>query len=157
MLKNLLRAEIMQDGYKLSKLETYYAPTEGPLSAALAYIGQLPLDEDPEVFGLHANANIAFEYKTVNYFIDTVLVMQPRASGGKAAKTPEEIVTDVAIEFEKTLPKNLDLSKAHALTFMKTAQGIENSLGVFVKQEIARFNVLLTVVRASLVDLQKAI
>jgi len=39
MLKNLLRAEIMQDGYKLSKLETYYAPTEGPLSAALAYIG----------------------------------------------------------------------------------------------------------------------
>jgi len=109
------------------------------------------------VFGLHTNANIAFEFKTVNYFIDTVLTMQPRASGGKAVKTPEEIVTDIAIEFEKGLPKNLDISKAHELTFAKTEQGIENSLGVFVKQEIARFNKLLSVIRASLVDLQKAI
>ena len=106
---------------------------------------------------MHTNANIAFEFKTVNYFVDTVLTMQPRASGGKAVKTPEEIVTDMAIEFEKGLPKNLDLSKAHELTFAKTEQGIENSLGVFIKQEIARFNKLLTVIRASLVDLQKAI
>lgn len=29
MLKNLFRSEIMQDGYKLSKLDTYYAPPEG--------------------------------------------------------------------------------------------------------------------------------
>ena len=106
---------------------------------------------------MHTNANIAFEFKTVNYFVDTVLTMQPRTSGGKAVKTPEEIVTDMAIEFEKGLPKNLDLSKAHELTFAKTEQGIENSLGVFIKQEIARFNKLLTVIRASLVDLQKAI
>jgi hypothetical protein len=29
--------------------------------------------------------------------MDTVLLMQPRAGGGKAIKTPEEIVTDLAI------------------------------------------------------------
>lgn len=88
----------------MSKLDTYYAPPEGTLGEALAYVASLPLDEDPEVFGLHPNANIAFEMKTVNYFMDTVLVMQPRASGGKAAKSPEEIVTDMAIEFGKQLP-----------------------------------------------------
>ena len=38
MLKNLLRAEIMQDGYKLSKLDTYYAPPEGSLADALRYV-----------------------------------------------------------------------------------------------------------------------
>lgn len=65
MLKNLYRSEIMQDGYKLSKLDTYYAPPEGTLSEALSYVSSLPLDEDPEVFGLHSNANIAFELKTV--------------------------------------------------------------------------------------------
>jgi dynein heavy chain len=75
MLRNLLRAEIMQDGYKLSKLDTYYAPPESSLADVLKYVSQLPLDEDPEVFGLHTNANIAFEIKTVNYFVDTVLVM----------------------------------------------------------------------------------
>ena len=38
MLKNLYRSEIMQDGYKLSKLDTYYAPPEGSLADALAYV-----------------------------------------------------------------------------------------------------------------------
>lgn len=75
MLKNLFRSEVMQDGYKFSKLETYYAPPEGSLADTLAYVNQLPLDEDPEVFGLHTNANIAFEMKTVGYFMDTVLLM----------------------------------------------------------------------------------
>ena len=30
-LKNLFKAEIMQDDYKLSKLDTYFAPPEGSL------------------------------------------------------------------------------------------------------------------------------
>lgn len=38
MLKNLYRSEIMQDGYKLSKLDTYYAPPEGTLGEALSYV-----------------------------------------------------------------------------------------------------------------------
>lgn len=88
------------------------------------------------MFGLHSNANIAFELKTVSYFMDTVLTMQPRASGGKAVKTPEEQVTDLAIQMGKDLPKNLDLSKAHPLTFAESEPGVENSLGVFVRQEI---------------------
>ena len=157
MLKNLYRSEIMRDGYKLSKLDTYYAPPEGSLTDALAYVSQLPLDEDPEVFGLHTNANIAFELKTVNYFMDTVLLMQPRAGGGKAIKTPEEIVTDLAIQYRGELPANLDLARAHPLTFAETEPGVENSLGVFVRQEIQRFNRLLSVIRLSLVQLEKAI
>jgi len=157
MLKNVVRSEIMQDGYKLSKLDTYYAPPEGTLQEALNYVSSLPLDEDPEVFGLHTNANIAFELKTVNYFMDTVLLMQPRAAGGKVAKTPEEIATEMAIDFGKQLPQNMNLEKAHELTFALTDLGVENSQGVFVRQEIQRFNKLLSVIRKSLVDLEKAI
>lgn len=75
MLKKYFTAEIMNDNYKLSKLETYYAPPEGTFDDMLTYISTLPLDEDPEVFGLHPNANIAFEQKTVNEFMDTILVI----------------------------------------------------------------------------------
>jgi len=157
MLKNLMRSEIMQDGYKLSKLDTYYAPPEGTLQEALNYVASLPLDEDPEVFGLHTNANIAFEIKTVSYFVDTVLLMQPRASGGKVVKTPEEIVTDMAIDLGKQLPVNMNFDKAHEVTFELTPEGVENSLGVFVRQEIQRFNTLLSRIRSTLVDLEKAI
>jgi len=38
MLKNLFRSEVMQDGYKFSKLDTYYAPPEGSIQDALAYV-----------------------------------------------------------------------------------------------------------------------
>jgi dynein heavy chain len=106
-------------------------------------VQSLPLDEDPEVFGLHTNANIAFEMKTVHYFMDTVLLMQPRATGGKVLKTPEEIATEMAIDFGKQLPQNMNLEKAHELTFALTDLGVENSQGVFIRQELERFNKLL--------------
>jgi dynein heavy chain len=66
MLKKFFTPEIMADNYKLSKLPTYYAPPDGSYDATVKYIKSLPLDEDPEVFGLHSNANITFETNLVN-------------------------------------------------------------------------------------------
>lgn len=51
----------------------------------------------------------------------------------------------------------MELEKAHELTFAETEPGVVNSLGVFVKQEIQRFNRLLSVIRESLIYLEKAI
>jgi len=51
----------MNDNYKLSKLDMYYAPPEGTFEAMNDYLDGLPLDEDPEVFGLHPNANMIYE------------------------------------------------------------------------------------------------
>lgn len=73
MLKKFFTPEIMADNYKLSKLPTYYAPPDGSYDATVKYIKSLPLDEDPEVFGLHSNANITFETNLVNQFLDTIL------------------------------------------------------------------------------------
>ena len=89
MLKKYFCAEIMQEGYKFSNLDFYYAPPDGTFDECMNYINTLPLDESPEVFGLHANANISYETQLVNNFIDTILLMQPRVSGGKSAATPE--------------------------------------------------------------------
>lgn len=157
MLKKYFTAEIMSDSYRFSKLDTYYAPPEGSLEDTLGYIGQLPLDEDPEVFGLHTNANIAFEQKTVNAFMDTILIIQPRSSGGAVLRTPEDIVTDMAKDFAKDLPKPLETAKASPLTFAMTEKNAMNSHGVFIGQEISRFNNLLAVIKLSLDQLVKAI
>lgn len=73
MLKRYFCPEIMSDVYKLSKLPHYYAPPDGSYDQAVAYINSLPLDEDPEVFGLHSNANITYETNTVNNFLDCIL------------------------------------------------------------------------------------
>lgn len=157
MLKKYFCAEIMNDNYKLSKLDTYYAPPEGSLEDAMNYVNSLPLDEDPEVFGLHSNANIAYEKNVVGLFLDTILTIQPRTSTKGAAKTPEEIAFDLATELASLMPAQLDTSKAHDLTFGNTEKGVMNSLGVFIGQEIARFNTLLKVMAYTLSQLKMAI
>jgi len=55
------------------------------------------------------------------------------------------------------LPAELDIERAHPATFALTEQGVMNSLGVFVGQEIARFNTLLSVMKQSLDLLDRAI
>ena len=50
----------MNDGYKLSSLDNYYAPAEGKYLELRDYIAGLPMDDSPEIFGLHVNANITF-------------------------------------------------------------------------------------------------
>ena len=86
----------MEDSYKLSSLDNYYAPAEGKYLELRDYIAGLPMDDSPEIFGLHVNANITFQQKITKELMDTIIIIQPRSTGGKAAKTPEEIVADMA-------------------------------------------------------------
>jgi dynein heavy chain len=89
MLRKYFCPEVMNDNYKLSKLEMYYAPPEGTFEAMNDYLDGLPLDEDPEVFGLHPNANMIYENNQIRDFMGSVLLIQPRLASGGNAKTPE--------------------------------------------------------------------
>ena len=60
LLKKYSNVEILEDGFIFSDSGIYYAPTNGPVEQYMTYIDQLPLVENPEVFGLHENANITF-------------------------------------------------------------------------------------------------
>ena len=89
--------------------------------------------------------------------MDTILEMQPRVSGGKSATTPEQIVNAKTLEFLNMLPESIDWSGAHAETRKITEHGVMISLGVFVKQEMERFNRLLKMVKQNLNSLVNAI
>lgn len=91
MLRKYLCPEVIQEGYKLSSLDIYYAPPEGSLGDTKAYIESLPNEEDPEVFGLHSNANISYEKLLVGKVVDTIIALQPRVSSGGTGKTPDQI------------------------------------------------------------------
>ena len=157
MLKKYFCAEIMQEGYKFSALDTYYAPPDGSLDECLDYIASMPLEESPEVFGLHTNANISYDTDLVKSFIDTILLMQPRVSGSKAAVTPEQIVNNMVLEYMEMLPDLLDWNDAHPETRKESKPGVMISLGVFVRQEMERFNKLLKEVKKNLKSLENAI
>ena len=46
---------------KLSTSGIYYIPSDENLTGLKKYIDTLPNVEDPEVFGMHENTNVAFE------------------------------------------------------------------------------------------------
>jgi len=151
MLRKYFCPEIMNDNYKLSKLDMYYAPPEGTFDQLNEYLDGLPLDEDPEVFGLHPNANMIYENNLVRDFMGSVLLIQPRLAAGANAKSPEQVVREMAQKFTTMVPKNLDLEKAHPDVFKMDQNDKPLALGVFLGQELERFNILLNTIRHSLV------
>ena len=59
ILKIFYTREIVEDeSYTFSPSGTYYAPQHGTYQSYIDYIRSLPLIPEPEVFGLHENADI---------------------------------------------------------------------------------------------------
>jgi len=123
----------------------------------MEYIDGLPLVENPEVFGLHENANITFQFQQSQMIIDTILSIQPRIGGSSGGKTPDEIVMERAKLLKKSLPPLLDKSQGKKEMFKQDKQGLIPSLSTVLLQEVSRFNKLLTVMRNSLMLLKRAI
>jgi dynein heavy chain len=57
------------------------------------------------VFGLHPNANIAYELLTVGSCVDTILSLQPRVAASADEKSPEEIIQELARDILGKLPE----------------------------------------------------
>jgi dynein heavy chain len=61
ILKTFYTPEILKDDYRLSESGVYFAPPSGPLSSYIEYIGNLPINDETDIFGMHANAAISSE------------------------------------------------------------------------------------------------
>ncbi|XP_058967936.2 dynein axonemal heavy chain 6 [Pocillopora verrucosa] len=148
---------ILEDGYKFSESGIYFPPGFDGLPEYRDYIDSLPIADEPEVFGMHNNANIAFQTQETNALITTVLEVQPRLASGGSGKTSDEIVYELADSILSKLPVLLDMEKADKAIFDTDEKGRVNSLTTVLGQEVDRFNSLLKVIKTSLQQLQKAI
>lgn len=61
ILKKFFSPPTLEEGYIFSSSGKYYCPRAEKLEIFREYIDSLPVIESPEVFGMHENANIAFE------------------------------------------------------------------------------------------------
>ena len=61
MLRRFFSPPTLGDGYKYSPSGTYYPPEADALQVYKDYVEGLPFNDDPEIFGMHENANIAFQ------------------------------------------------------------------------------------------------
>lgn len=60
ILKKYYSEDILKEQYKLSGSGIYYVPQTDQAEDIRLYIENLPTFDDPEVFGMHENANITF-------------------------------------------------------------------------------------------------
>lgn len=65
--------EALRDEYRFSPSGIYYAPSDGQIDVYRDYVESFPLNADPEVFGMHGNANIAYEAQESNKMVETIL------------------------------------------------------------------------------------
>ena len=157
ILSRFFTPSILRDSHVFSPSGAYYVPTTGPLDSYREYVKGLPLDDNPEIFGMHENANISFQAQETYNILKTCLSIQPRTGGGKSgAKSPDEIASELAADILDKLPPALDMEEAGSSTFVYKGEHMD-SLATVLGQEMARFNKLLAVMNRSLADLQRAI
>eukprot|EP01017_Pseudomicrothorax_dubius_P032020 TRINITY_DN4149_c0_g1_i2.p1 TRINITY_DN4149_c0_g1~~TRINITY_DN4149_c0_g1_i2.p1 ORF type:complete len:516 (+),score=137.71 TRINITY_DN4149_c0_g1_i2:106-1548(+) len=155
ILSRFCNETIVADGYKLTDNGKYRIPVENRIEAFRDYVLALPEYETPDIFGMNANANIAFELKESRNALETILSVQPRDSAGSGGKTPDEIVEELATTLQERLPAILKRENEKP-----KAEGEEfnlDSLEICLQQEVIKFNRLLRAMSSSLTNLKKAI
>ncbi|KAK3243833.1 hypothetical protein CYMTET_46533 [Cymbomonas tetramitiformis] len=157
ILSKFYTPEVMEDSYTFSASGLYRAPGDSALAGYLEYIRQLPGEETPEVFGMHANANITFQLQETQKIIETVLSIQPRLAAAEGGKSSDDIVTEVASDIKEALPDSLERNDAGPSTFEVESNGHITSLGIVLMQEMDRLNRLLRSLQVSLTSLLRAI
>lgn len=148
-LSKYLCVENLEDGYLYSDSGKYYAPSFGDIDHYITYIDGLPLQDGPEVFGLHENADISYQKQESNNMVQTVLSIQSRVNTGGGGMTPDEIVLAKAKDLLDQLPARLSLNDGKKEQF-KMTNGLYPSLTTVLIQEIEKFNRMLKVMEISL-------
>ncbi|KAK3096562.1 hypothetical protein FSP39_001310 [Pinctada imbricata] len=153
ILNEFYKTEVLSEEFVYSESGIYrQIPTSNDHNGYMSYIKSLPINDTPEIFALHDNANITFAQNETNMLLTSLLKLQPKtASGG--GKSREEIMEETAKNILEQVPQPFDLE----MVMEKYPVMYEQSMNTVLIQEVIRFNRLLTAIHQSLKDLLKAL
>eukprot|EP00062_Callorhinchus_milii_P022724 gi/632980863/ref/XP_007907272.1/ PREDICTED: dynein heavy chain 3, axonemal-like [Callorhinchus milii] len=153
LLESFYCQKVIEDEtYMFSPSAIYFAPRKGTYESYVEYIKSLPLNADPEVFGLHENANITKEQKETQKLFDGVLTTLPReVNGGDLSSS--EIVQELATDILSKIPPDFYTEEV----MNKYPTNYSESMNTVLLQELVHFNRLTSTIRTSLRDITKAI
>ncbi|GFY45418.1 dynein heavy chain 8, axonemal, partial [Trichonephila inaurata madagascariensis] len=132
----------------------YRLPQCNSLKQCLEGIKKIPDDDCPQVFGLHANANITYQINTANEILDALISVPPQDSSKSGVETKESVVNKMAVEMLEKLPTEYIL---HEVRRALQEMGPLEPINIFLRLEIDRMNKVIQTVRSDLLDLQLAI
>ena len=119
------------------------------------FISDLPSQDFPEVFGLHANADISYQINTAKGILDEILFVQPKESSGvKSGETREAVVSRIAEDMLSKLPREYTPNEVKEAIIKL---GGLQPMNIFLRQEIDRIQKVLSLVKKTLKNLIMAI
>ncbi|CDJ34396.1 uncharacterized protein EMH_0001030 [Eimeria mitis] len=154
ILHTYVNERLIEEGaaYKFSKSGIYYCPDEEDVEGFQKYIASLPANAQPEVFGLHENANINCAQMEGKELLDGILSMAPRSSSA-GSTCRESAISDLAAHVQSLLPALFDVEAIQ----QKYPTRYDESMNTVVVQEAIRYNGLLAIMNKTMKDLQLAI
>eukprot|EP01107_Rhizomastix_libera_P011726 TRINITY_DN2935_c0_g1_i3.p1 TRINITY_DN2935_c0_g1~~TRINITY_DN2935_c0_g1_i3.p1 ORF type:complete len:3350 (-),score=861.62 TRINITY_DN2935_c0_g1_i3:62-10111(-) len=151
LLMNVYKPDILEDGYKLSESGIYYSPPPGNQKEYTTYLRTLPINDQPEVFGLHENADITYYQASTFMLLEQIQLLESGSgASSKSGLAREKIIIDSANGILERIPSSIVLDKPIKLDPME-------SYTTVLAQEIIRFNKLLKVIDSTLHELLNAI
>ncbi|KAL7297685.1 hypothetical protein TKK_0009351 [Trichogramma kaykai] len=147
----------LDTGYVYSPSGKYYCPVRETLDEYREFIDTFPIIEDPEIFGMHENANIAFQLKESKTMMNTIMEVQPKVGSGGEGKSSADIAYELADLIMSKIAVKIDIDTCHPKHLKKDKTGRLASLTVVLLHEVERYNILLKVIRTSMENLQRAI
>ncbi|XP_058027873.1 dynein axonemal heavy chain 12 [Ahaetulla prasina] len=154
MLADFYNTDIVENShYKFSPSGNYYAPPRGTYDDYIEFIKNLPVSQQPEVFGLHDNVDISKDLQQTKIIFESLLLTQGGSNQGGSKSGGDSTLYEIADDILNKLPKDYDIEAA----LIKYPVRYEESMNTVLVQEMERFNNLIRTIRTTLVNLKKAI
>lgn len=164
-----IQEPILQPGYCFNNSVTdfsYVIPDAQEHPKYMEEISAMPGKDTPPIFGLHSNADLTFRLKESNEMLNTLVDTMPKDASGAGSQSPEDLVKE---KLEKELLPQLPvdfvfLDVDERLKVLKGPKGLGESgkmnsvpLNIFLRQELERFQFILTTVRDTMQSMIEAI
>ena len=143
--------------YKFSKSGTYFVPVHDKIAQMRMHIEKMPNQDEPEIFGMHPNANIAYLRSESQKLLDTVLNVQPREQSSESGESPERQILDLIERLQREVPEPVSRDMFAKEILKRDSLGLLHCLSTVLLQETHRYNTLLAEITTSLSQLNDAI
>lgn len=154
MLSEFYKEEVVSEGFKFSPSGVYTQPAVTDKEGYLEYVRTRPINDEPEMFGLHSNANITYSNNETDALLGSILNAGGGGGGGGGSVAERDRALDVLTkEIQTRIAKPFDtraISAAYPVLY-------EESMNTVLQQEAIRFNKLISVIHSSLDELRRAL
>jgi dynein heavy chain len=152
ILDDFINPAVLGDDYSFSSSGKYLSLPTGTKDYYLKAIASMEAEPEPEMFGMHANADIQAAQNETNQLFETILTLLPRTASSTGTSR-EQIIQATSQAILDQLPGNFNSEEI----LSKFPTNYAESMNTVLQQESIRYNKLLSVIRTSLNDLNRAL